>query len=197
MNALAGVANGSTTFTGSISIDNAPLPKNYRHVAAYVSQDDCLFPTLTVRESIEYSAFLRLPSTMSLQAKQARVEQILEELRLTHVADSRIGNAHVRGVSGGERRRVSIGMELVTFPQILFLDEPTSGLDSSSANSLMTLLKQLAHDGNRIIVMTVHQPSKKSFLAMYQVILLAKGKVIYSGPTNSAASYFESHKNHC
>ncbi len=134
---------------------------------------------------------------MSLQAKQVRVAQILDELRLTHVADSRIGNAHVRGVSGGERRRVSIGMELVTSPQILFLDEPTSGLDSSSANSLMLLLKQLAHDGNRIVVLSVHQPSKKSFLNMDQIILLAKGKVIFSGPTTSAASYFASHSFPC
>ncbi|KAF0709479.1 hypothetical protein As57867_005892, partial [Aphanomyces stellatus] len=117
LNCLAGVANGTTEFTGRISLDGAPLPSNFRQVAAYVHQDDCLLATLTVRESIEYSAFLRLPSSMTLVAKQQLVTRVLAELHLTHVADSRIGNASLRGVSGGERRRVSIGMELVTQPQ--------------------------------------------------------------------------------
>ncbi|RHZ23166.1 hypothetical protein DYB37_007692 [Aphanomyces astaci] len=124
LNALAGVSNGNTQFSGAISLDHEPLPANYRHLAAYVHQDDCLFPTLTVRESIEYSAFLRLPAMLSLYAKQQLVSKVLHELHLTHVADSRIGNATaIRGISGGERRRVSIAMELVTQPQlqVLFL----------------------------------------------------------------------------
>ncbi|RHY77628.1 hypothetical protein DYB38_012903, partial [Aphanomyces astaci] len=118
LNALAGVSNGNTQFSGAISLDHEPLPANYRHLAAYVQQDDCLFPTLSVRESIEYSAFLRLPAMLSLYAKQQLVSKVLHELHLTHVADSRIGNATaIRGISGGERRRVSIAMELVTQPQ--------------------------------------------------------------------------------
>ncbi|KAF0735847.1 hypothetical protein Ae201684P_021528 [Aphanomyces euteiches] len=189
LNALAGVANGTTEFTGSITLDGHPLPANYRQVAAYVQQDDCLFATLTVRESIEYSAFLRLPSTLSLASKQQMVTKVIDELHLSHVADSRIGNASVRGVSGGERRRVSIGMELVTQPQMLFLDEPTSGLDSASANSLVALLSTVAKSG-RIVVMSVHQPSTKSFLKLDKVLLLAKGKIMYSGPSSTVASYF-------
>ncbi|RHY27688.1 hypothetical protein DYB32_006611 [Aphanomyces invadans] len=183
LNALAGVANGTTTaFTGSILLDNQPLPSNFRHLAAYVQQDDCLFSTLTVRESIEYSAFLRLPSRLSLHTKQQVVTKVLDELRLTHVADSRIGNASVRGISGGERRRVSIGMELVTQPQMLFLDEPTSGLDSASANSLISLLSTVAKSG-RMVILSVHQPSTKSFLKLDNVLVLAKGMVDMDGST--------------
>ncbi|KAF0696989.1 hypothetical protein As57867_012256, partial [Aphanomyces stellatus] len=191
LNCLAGVANGTTEFTGRVLLNGAPLPRNFRQVAAYVHQDDCLLATLTVRESIEYSAFLRLPSSMTLVAKQQLVTRVLAELHLTHVADSRIGNASLRGVSGGERRRVSIGMELVTQPQMLFLDEPTSGLDSASANSLISLLSTVAKSG-RMVVLSVHQPSTKAFMKLDHVILLAKGKTMYSGPGTHAATHFAS-----
>ncbi|ETV65864.1 hypothetical protein H257_17503 [Aphanomyces astaci] len=192
LNALAGVSNGNTQFSGAISLDHEPLPANYRHLAAYVQQDDCLFPTLTVRESIEYSAFLRLPAMLSLYAKQQLVSKVLHELHLTHVADSRIGNATaIRGISGGERRRVSIAMELVTQPQMLFLDEPTSGLDSASANSLISLLSTVAKSG-RMVILSVHQPSTKSFLKLDKVLLLAKGRIVYSGPTSTISTHFSS-----
>ncbi|EQC34285.1 hypothetical protein SDRG_08058 [Saprolegnia diclina VS20] len=197
LNALAGVANGTTTITGNMSLDGLPLPSNYRRLAAYVHQEDTLLPTLTVRESMEYSAFLRLPSTYSLQSKQLMVTKVLEELRLSHVADARIGSAQgLRGISGGERRRLSIGMELVTSPSILFLDEPTSGLDSATANSLISVLQALAKNG-RMVIMSIHQPSTKSFFKLDKVLLLAKGKVMYNGPSKMAADYFAQHDFAC
>ncbi|OQS04617.1 ATP-binding Cassette (ABC) Superfamily [Thraustotheca clavata] len=194
LNALAGVANGTTLITGQLALDSLPLPPDYRRLAAYVHQDDNLITTLTVRESMEYSAFLRLPCHWSLEAKQQMVNRVLDELRLTHVAESTIGSATsgVRGISGGERRRLSIGMELVTSPSILFLDEPTSGLDSSSANSLVAVLQALAKNG-RMVIMSIHQPSTKSFLKLDKVLLLAKGKVMYNGASKHAADYF--HRN--
>lgn len=133
LNALAGVqVNSETRVSGSIKIDGERRKAGkFKRISAYVQQDDCLFSTLTVRECIEYSALLRLSAHLTEEAKQVRVDQVLDELNLEHIADCKIGqvgDSQRRGISGGERRRVSIGMELVTHPHILFLDEPTSGL---------------------------------------------------------------------
>lgn len=191
LNALAAVENGRSVTSGRILVDGKKIAKDYRRVAAYVQQDDSLYSTLTVRECIQYSAQLRLPSTASESAKDAMVERVISELNLGHVVNSRIGShGPSRGISGGERRRVSIGMELVTSPQILFLDEPTSGLDSSSANSVVQLVKELAGHG-RIVVLSIHQPSAKSFLLLDQVMLLAKGKMLYHGPPAESKDYFQ------
>lgn len=192
LNALAAVENGRSTYSGAILVDGKKIAKDYRKIAAYVQQDDSLYSTLTVRECILYSAQLRLPSTVSDTVKDAMVERVISELNLGHVVHSRIGShgQNNRGISGGERRRVSIGMELVTSPQILFLDEPTSGLDSSSANSVVQLVKELASHG-RIVVMSIHQPSAKSFLQLDHVMLLAKGKMLYHGPPAESKTYFQ------
>ncbi|TMW62306.1 hypothetical protein Poli38472_009799 [Pythium oligandrum] len=193
LNALAAVENGRCQVTGEVKVDNKKIARDYRKIAAYVQQDDALFATLTVRECLLYSAELRLPSTVPEVVKHEMVTRILTELNLIHVEHSRIGGidgTDTRGISGGERRRVSIGMELVTSPQILFLDEPTSGLDSFSANSVVQLLKELANHG-RIVVLSVHQPSTKAFMLLDQVILLAKGKMLYNGAPQEAKNYFE------
>lgn len=190
LNALAAVENGKSSFSGEVRLDGRKISKGYRKIAAYVQQDDSLFSTLTVRECISYSAQLRLPSTMSERAKHAMVERVINELNLGHVANSRIGSSgRSRGVSGGERRRVSIGMELVTAPQILILDEPTSGLDSSSAHSVVQLVKELANHG-RMVILSIHQPSAKSFHLLDRIMLLGKGKLLYSGAPGESKSYF-------
>ncbi|KAG1683927.1 hypothetical protein DVH05_012502 [Phytophthora capsici] len=194
LNALAAVENGKSHFAGELLLDGNRLSKGYRRIAAYVQQDDSLYSTLTVRECISYSAQLRLPSTLSDRVKDAMVDRTIAELNLTHVANSRIGSVggsgSRRGVSGGERRRVSIGMELVTAPQILILDEPTSGLDSSSAHSVVQLVKDLAGHG-RIVVLSIHQPSARSFLLLDKIMLLGKGKLLYSGAPVESKSYFQ------
>ncbi|DBA04319.1 TPA: hypothetical protein N0F65_002081 [Lagenidium giganteum] len=191
LNALAAVENGHSVYSGEVLVDGKKASKRYRQIAAYVQQDDTLFSTLTVRECIQYSAQLRLPASVTDAVKNAMVDRVIDELNLTHVANSRIGSSgKSRGVSGGERRRVSIGMELVTSPQILFLDEPTSGLDSSSANSVVQLLKVLASHG-RIVVLSIHQPSAKAFQQLDQVMLLAKGKMLYNGSPLHAKPHFE------
>ncbi|GMF60541.1 unnamed protein product [Phytophthora fragariaefolia] len=194
LNALAAVENGRSQFAGEILLDGKQLCKEYRRIAAYVQQDDSLYSTLTVRECILYSAQLRLPSTLSDRVKNAMVDRVITELNLAHVANSRIGSvggsSGQRGVSGGERRRVSIGMELVTSPQILILDEPTSGLDSSSAHAVVQLVKELASHG-RIVVLSIHQPSARSFLSLDKIILLGKGKLLFSGAPAESKSYFQ------
>lgn len=194
LNALAAVENGRSVFVGELLLDGKRLSKGYRRIAAYVQQDDSLYSTLTVMECISYSAQLRLPASLSDHAKNAMVNRVIVELDLTHVANLRIGSvggsSSRRGISGGERRRVSIGMELVTSPQILILDEPTSGLDSSSAHCVVQLVKDLAGHG-RIVVLSVHQPSARSFLLLDKIVLLGKGKLLYSGAPAESKNYFE------
>ncbi|KAF1787466.1 P-loop containing nucleoside triphosphate hydrolase [Phytophthora cactorum] len=193
LNALAAMQNGTSKFTGELLLDGSKVTKEYRRIAAYVQQDDSLFSTLTVRECIAYSAQLRLPTSMTASAKTAMVTRVIAELNLSHVASSRIGSVggstSERGISGGERRRVSIGMELVTSPQILILDEPTSGLDSSSAHSVVKLIKELAsHD--RIVILSIHQPSSRSFLLLDKIMLLGKGQLLYNGKPADSKQYF-------
>ncbi|KAE8969622.1 hypothetical protein PR003_g28580 [Phytophthora rubi] len=194
LNTLAAVKNGDSKLSGELLLDGKKLAKGYRRTAAYVQQDDSLYSTLTVRECITYSAQLRLPTSMSESAKSAMVDRVIAELNLGHIAGSRIGavggGSTDRGVSGGERRRVSIGMELVTSPQILILDEPTSGLDSSSAHSVVQLVKELAsHD--RIVILSIHQPSARSFLLLDKIMLLGKGELLYSGSPADSKPYFQ------
>ena len=100
----------------------------YREITGYVDQEDTLMETLTVYETILHSALLRLPRTMALELKKRRVEECMKELGIIGIANRRIGGTDKRGLSGGEKRRVSIACELVTSPNVLFLDEPTSGL---------------------------------------------------------------------
>ncbi|CAI5708304.1 unnamed protein product [Peronospora destructor] len=194
LNALAKVQNGNSRFAGELLVDGHKVTKEYRRIAAYVNQDDSLYSTLTVRESIAYSAQLRLPMSMTNASKSVMVDRVIVELNLDHIANSRIGlvggSTSERGISGGERRRVSIGMELVTSPQILILDEPTSGLDSSSAYSVVKLIKELASHG-RIVVLSIHQPSARTFLLLDTIILLGKGQLLYSGAPADAKRSFQ------
>jgi ABC-type multidrug transport system ATPase subunit len=188
LSALAGSApdlGAAARVRGAVLVDGAP-----RRAAdvAYVPQADHLIPTLTVQECLRYSALLRLPRGAPPGEVQARVDAALAELGLRHVADAAVGGSGgVRGVSGGERRRVTIGMELVTDPRILVLDEPTSGLDSFSALSLLRALRAVAARG-RVVVASLHQPSADMFYALDRVMLMAHGHVLYAGRPGDAAA---------
>lgn len=192
LNVLAAVDNGKARNSGQILLNGKVQKRGYRRKVAYVQQDDSLYSTLTVQECVEYSALLRLPNNLSTTEKQAAVWKTLEELRLTHIATNRIGSGGANaGVSGGERKRVSIGMELVAQPLALFLDEPTSGLDAFAANQIMKVLSELAHR-NRIVILSIHQPSTKSFMSMDQVLLLGKGRTMYNGSPAEVGQFLES-----
>jgi ABC-type multidrug transport system ATPase subunit len=188
LSALAGSApdlGAAARVRGAVLVDGAP-----RRAAdvAYVPQADHLIPTLTVQECLRYSALLRLPRGTPPGEVQARVDAALAELGLRHVADAAVGGSGgVRGVSGGERRRVTIGMELVTDPRILVLDEPTSGLDSFSALNLLRALRAVAARG-RVVVASLHQPSADMFYALDRVMLMAHGRVLYAGRPGDAAA---------
>lgn len=113
---------------GEIFLDGLPISASFKYIVGYVVQDDILSGTLTVRENILFSANVRLPSEISYDERKERVERIIQELGLVSCADTRVGTEFLRGVSGGERKRTCIGMELVLKSKILFLDEPTTGL---------------------------------------------------------------------
>ncbi|NXX44150.1 ABCG2 protein, partial [Tricholaema leucomelas] len=177
--------------SGEVLIDGIPQPPNFKCISGYVVQDDVVMGTMTVRENLHFSAALRLPSSISVKEKEERVTQIISELGLNKVADAKVGTELIRGVSGGERKRTNIGMELITEPPVLFLDEPTTGLDASTANAVLFLLKKLSRRG-RTIIFSIHQPRYSIFKLFDSLTLLALGKVLYHGPAKQALDYFSS-----
>jgi len=192
LNILAAVESGRSRISGQILLNGKLQKTGYRTAVAYVQQDDSLYETLTVHECVEYSAMLRLPRSMKIEEKDDLVWKTLEELHLAEIAHNRIGSTGKSnaGVSGGERKRVSVGMELVSQARILVLDEPTSGLDSHAANNIINVLSELASK-NRIVILSIHQPSMKSFLAMDKILLLGKGRVMYNGKPSEVGAYLE------
>ncbi|NXD71274.1 ABCG2 protein, partial [Eolophus roseicapillus] len=177
--------------SGDILVNGAPQPANFKCTSGYVVQDDVVMGTLTVRENLKFSAALRLPKSVKEREKNERVNQIIKELGLSKVADSKVGTQLSRGVSGGERKRTSIAMEIITDPDILFLDEPTTGLDASTANAVLLLLKRMAKQG-KTIIFSIHQPRYSIFRLFDNLTLLAAGRVLYHGPSQHAMEYFMS-----
>ncbi|NXY54276.1 ABCG2 protein, partial [Callaeas wilsoni] len=177
--------------SGDILINGAPQPANFKCTSGYVVQDDVVMGTLTVRENLKFSAALRLPKSVKEQEKNKRVNQIIKELGLSKVADSKVGTQFSRGVSGGERKRTNIGMELITDPAILFLDEPTTGLDASTANAVLLLLKRMSKQ-RKTIIFSIHQPRYSIFRLFDNLTLLAAGRVLYHGPAQRAIEHFQS-----
>ncbi|KAI5426067.1 ABC transporter G member 20 [Lathyrus oleraceus] len=158
-------------------------------ISAYVMQDDLLFPMLTVEETLMFSAEFRLPRSLSKSKKKARVQALIDQLGLRNAASTVIGDEGHRGVSGGERRRVSIGTDIIHDPIILFLDEPTSGLDSTSAYMVVKVLQRIAQSGS-IVMMSVHQPSYRILGLLDRLIFLSHGQTVYSGSPASLPNFF-------
>ncbi|EMP29345.1 ATP-binding cassette sub-family G member 2 [Chelonia mydas] len=177
--------------SGDVLINGTPQPANFKCISGYVVQDDVVMGTLTVRENLQFSAALRLPTSVKEQEKEERIDQIIKELGLTKVADSKVGTQFIRGVSGGERKRTNIGMELITDPAVLFLDEPTTGLDASTANAVLLLLKRMSKQG-KTIIFSIHQPRYSIFRLFDNLTLLAAGRMLYHGPAQNAIEYFKS-----
>ncbi|KVH96196.1 ABC transporter G family member 17-like [Cynara cardunculus var. scolymus] len=188
LDALAGrIAQGS--LEGSVRIDGKPVSASYmKMISSYVMQDDQLFAMLTVFETFMFAAEVRLPPSLSRSEKKKRVVELLDQLGLTSTAHTYIGDEGRRGVSGGERRRVSIGIDIIHKPSLLFLDEPTSGLDSTSAFSVVEKVKDIARSGS-IVLMTIHQPSFRIQMLLDRITVLARGKLIYLGSPNALSAH--------
>ncbi|KAJ3066294.1 ATP-binding cassette sub- G member 2 [Podochytrium sp. JEL0797] len=193
MGALAGrVADQKgSEIQGDILFNGVPRdPNTWKNMCSYVEQDDLMFTNLSVEETLTYAAKLRLPSSMSQQDKAQKVDDIIMQLNLNHVRKTWIGDSLSRGISGGERKRVAIGVELVTNPSVLFLDEPTSGLDSANALGILETIKNLAKSRGIIVLMTIHQPRTEILELFDKIILLSMGKTLFFGPTNAALEHF-------
>ena len=195
LNILAGRtrSNNKLLVEGDIRLNNVvvdPSSISVRKKIAFVAQDDSLPATSTPREAIKFSAKLRLPRSTTENELDVLTDRILEALGLNDCADTYIGGPLLKGISGGERKRTSVGVELVVKPTEIFLDEPTSGLDSYSATQVMTLLRKVANAGTSVLF-TIHQPSSEVFGAFDHLILLNKGRVMYQGSVDNVPTFFE------
>lgn len=150
-----------------------------------------MYRGMTVRENILHSARMRAPTQWNAKQVQDHAESIIEALNLAHVAETVIGNGIVRGISGGQRKRVNIGMEVAATPLCLFLDEPTSGLDSTSSLEVMDMLNKISEIGTTIIAV-IHQPRVEIFSKFHDVLMIAPGgRTAYLGASSEARPYFE------
>eukprot|EP00551_Chaetoceros_affinis_P008197 CAMPEP_0203663000 /NCGR_PEP_ID=MMETSP0090-20130426/768_1 /ASSEMBLY_ACC=CAM_ASM_001088 /TAXON_ID=426623 /ORGANISM="Chaetoceros affinis, Strain CCMP159" /LENGTH=771 /DNA_ID=CAMNT_0050525859 /DNA_START=135 /DNA_END=2450 /DNA_ORIENTATION=- len=171
----------STSLSSRNSNGSSNKMKSLKRKIAYIKQKDIFFDHLTVKDQLMYTAFLRLGDDYSKEQKLEEVNKVIQLLRLEKCADTQI-----MLVSGGERKRVNIGTELLINPSIIMLDEPTSGLDSTSAVSLMSLLSSLARDCGKTIITSIHQPSSAIFRSFDNVMFLVDGcAVFYGSPTDS------------
>ncbi|KAH9524967.1 hypothetical protein Btru_028364 [Bulinus truncatus] len=175
-----------------ISIGWKNIGPSIKGISAYVQQDDLFITTLTVREQLQFRALLRMDKKLDKAARLARVEEVIIEMGLTSCANNRIGDAGggKKGISGGERKRLSFASEALTNPPIFFCDEPTSGLDSFMAQSIITTLQKMASKG-RVILCTIHQPSSEIFAMFDQILLLAEGRTAFMGTQKAAMEFFQ------
>ncbi|OMJ68842.1 hypothetical protein SteCoe_33600 [Stentor coeruleus] len=175
-------------FTGSVYLNDVHLDRSYfSEYVKFVNQHDILMPTLTAREAMTFSALLQCCGTEDEISEY--VSKIIEELHIDGFADKIIGDTMIRGLSGGEKKLVSIANELISQPSVLVLDEPTSGLDSFNALRVMKVLKQQASLGKNIIL-TIHQPSSTIFDMLDRLLLISKGRIVYQGSTSDSFRYF-------
>lgn len=187
--ALGGRLGGK--LSGAITYNGKPFSNAMKRNVGFVTQDDVLYPHLTVTETLVFTALLRLPDSLTREEKESHAKAVMAQLGLNKCKDSIIGGQFVRGVSGGERKRVSIGQEMLINPSLLLLDEPTSGLDSTTAQRIVAMLSELAQ-GGRTVAMTIHQPSSRLFYMFHKVLLLSDGNPVYFGGGSDAMAYFES-----
>ncbi|CAJ2678128.1 unnamed protein product [Trifolium pratense] len=198
LDALAGRLGSKTKQTGKILINGCKQALAYG-TSAYVTDDDTILNTLTVREAVYYSAQLQLPDSMSKSEKQERADFTIKEMGLQDAINTRIGGWKSKGISGGQKRRVSICIEILTHPRLLFLDEPTSGLDSAASYHVMTRISDFnKKDGRQMtIIASIHQPSNEIFRLFDNLCLLSSGKTVYFGPVSAANKFFSSNGFPC
>ncbi|KAJ5340242.1 hypothetical protein N7541_009366 [Penicillium brevicompactum] len=169
--------------------------KTFGRITSYVEQEDALIGSLTVRETLKFAADLSLPSevvhsTISKSERIDRIRALLEAFGIQNQAETLVGTPIRKGISGGQKRRVSVASQLITCPKILFLDEPTSGLDSTASYEVMSYAKELARSNNLLIIASIHQPSTSTFELFDKLFLLSAGKICYGGPVANVRNYF-------
>jgi ABC-type multidrug transport system ATPase subunit len=180
----------SSGVSGIIRVNGYPRGPYWKRMMGYVEQFDALFAHLTVREMLLYTAELRLSGT-SRRHKEKQVISVLKDLELEHVAGSLIGDplSQERGISGGQARRVTVGVELLSSPSVLLLDEPTTGLDSATSQHLVKTLQKLAVERGCCVACTIHQPRSSTFSLFDSLILMIEGRIVYCGKISSLRSH--------
>ena len=193
LNTLARRSTNSGSTTGTIFTNGTHLPQSdFRRISRYVEQEDALIGSLTVRETVDFSARLSLARSVTKRERLARIDDLLKAFGLTDQAHTLIGTPLRKGISGGQKRRVSVAAQIITEPKVLFLDEPTSGLDSSASYEIISYLRSVARRYNLLVVASIHQPSTSTFKLFDRLMLLSQGKTCYFGPLPDVTSYFES-----
>lgn len=190
LTALGGRMNSRDT-TGTITYNNKPFSATVKRTTGFVSQTNAFYPHLTVSETLIFTALLRLPNSLTKREKIVHAEAVISQLGLSKCKNIVIGGRFVKGLSGGERKRISIGQELLINPSLLFLDEPTSGLDSTMAKKILMCLSKLA-EGKRTVLMTIHQPASCLFYMFDKILLLSEGNTVYFGKGEDVMNYFGS-----
>ncbi|EUC40320.1 hypothetical protein COCMIDRAFT_9790 [Bipolaris oryzae ATCC 44560] len=179
------------TIRQDLKINGEPTTlATFRKLSSYVEQEDALVGSLTVRETLYFAAELALPSSISKAARKARISSLLSSFGLQNQADTLIGTPIRKGVSGGQKRRVSVASQLITSPRILFLDEPTSGLDSAASYEVMNFVRNIAKKHRVLVIASIHQPSTTTFELFDKLMLLSRGKVVYNGAVKEVGEYF-------
>lgn len=189
---LSLITGKASKTTGSIIIDGKEEDlSKYRKLVGFVPQEDVMLRELTVRDVLMHSARMRLPKSWSYDKIKKMVNDTITFLGLSQVTDTVIGDAEERGISGGQRKRVNIGMEMVSNPSVLFLDEPTSGLDSTTSRDICRILRSVAKKKGISVIAVIHSPSVLAFNMFDDILLLGKGgRTIYFGARDRASSYF-------
>ena len=192
LNVLSGRVPAGGILSGEVTVNGQARSEDFNERVAYVMQEELLFAFLTVHETFMLHARLRLPPSTPDKEKAESVDRLIAELGLKNVRDSPVGSpgGFRRGLSGGERKRCNIGVEMVRDPAAIFLDEPTSGLDSFQAQNVMSALRDLAGNG-RSVVCTIHQPRSSIFAMFDQLMLLTDGRLAFIGDASAAVGYFE------
>ncbi|KDN36243.1 P-loop containing nucleoside triphosphate hydrolase protein [Tilletiaria anomala UBC 951] len=185
------LAGRKASTTGNIAIDRDGGVKEIVRVSSYVEQDDALLGVLTVRETVRFSALLSLMESGASRAEIMRTaDETIESLGLQGVADNRVGTPLQRGISGGQKRRLTVATSVVAHPRILFLDEPVSGLDSATAFEVMSAIQRVAKARNIAVVATIHSPTWETFALFDSVLLLAGGETMFRGRPDEVVQYF-------
>ncbi len=191
LNAIAGIAPADS---GDVLLDGQDfhtLLSHDRSIVGIVPQDDVVHSELSVEESLYYSGRLRFPRDVGNTAIQKEIDRVLDELSISHIRNSRIGDSLRRGISGGQRKRVSLGQELLTrSTKVLFLDEPTSGLDPQTAQDIVSLVRQLADDGRIIFIVTHDVTPSVMSMVDHLLVLAPGGRLAWFGPPDEACTYF-------
>eukprot|EP00930_Biecheleria_cincta_P073146 TRINITY_DN60466_c0_g1_i1.p1 TRINITY_DN60466_c0_g1~~TRINITY_DN60466_c0_g1_i1.p1 ORF type:complete len:660 (+),score=105.20 TRINITY_DN60466_c0_g1_i1:27-1982(+) len=183
--------NGPGVATGRVSLNGEKMTRElFRKFCTFVPQSDTHWAFLTCRETLQFAADFFLGASRNERTRA--VDEMLERMGLLTCQNTRVGNQFIPGLSGGEKRRLSIGVALLKTPKIMFLDEPTSGLDSAAAASIMTFLREVASKENLAVVCTIHQPSSKVFAGFHNTLVLSAGAIAYNGPAREVTKYFSS-----